>query len=73
LKKTWTEAAKLIYGKNPKKEYNGIQEDISKCKGDFWDHQEDIFHVLGLKHKLYFAGKLNGNSCRNTAMIKLLE
>jgi hypothetical protein len=64
LKKTWTEAAKLIYGK---------QEDISKCKGDFWDHQEDIFHVLGLKHKLYFAGKLNGNSCRNTAMIKLLE
>jgi hypothetical protein len=41
-----------------------MQEEISKCKRGFWDHQEDIFHTLGLKHKLYFAGKLNGNSCR---------
>ena len=41
-----------------------MQEEISKCEGGFWDHQKDIFHALGLKHKSYFAGKLNGNSCR---------
>ena len=41
-----------------------MQEEISKHEGGFWDHQEDIFHTLGLKHESYFAGKLNGNSCR---------
>jgi hypothetical protein len=62
LKKTLTEAANLR--KKTKKEYNAMQEEISKREGGFWDHQEDIFHTLGLKHELYFAGKLNGNSCR---------
>jgi hypothetical protein len=50
--------------KKTKKEYNAMQEEISKREGGFWDHQEDIFHALGLKHESYFAGKLNGNSCR---------
>jgi hypothetical protein len=50
--------------KKTKKAYAAMQEDISKREGGFWDHQEDIFHTLGLKHESYFAGKLNGNSCR---------
>jgi hypothetical protein len=41
-----------------------MQEAISKREGGFWDLQEDIVHALNLKHKSYFAGKLNGNSCR---------
>jgi hypothetical protein len=56
LKKILTEAAN--FRKKTKKEYNAMQEEISKCKGGFWDHQEDIFHALGLKHESYFAGKL---------------
>jgi hypothetical protein len=35
-----------------------MQEEISKREGGFWDAQEDILHALGLKHKLYFSGKL---------------
>jgi hypothetical protein len=50
--------------KKTKKEYTLMQEEISKREGGFWDAQEDIFHALGLKHESYFAGKLNGNSCR---------
>jgi hypothetical protein len=49
LKKTLTEAANLR--KKTKKEYNAMQEEISKRDGGFWDHQEDIFHTLGLKHE----------------------
>ena len=41
-----------------------MQDKIAKREGGVWDHQEDVFHALGLKHKSYFAGKLNGNSCR---------
>jgi hypothetical protein len=40
------------------------QEEISKREGGFWDAPKDIFQTLGLKHELYFAGKLNGNSCQ---------
>jgi hypothetical protein len=28
-----------------------MQEEILKRKGGFWDHLEDIFHTLGLKHE----------------------
>ncbi len=62
LKKKLKDASDLR--KKTKKEYNAMQEEISKREGGFWDHQEDIFHGLGLKHESYFAGKLNGNSCR---------
>jgi hypothetical protein len=58
--------------KKMKKEYTLMQEEISKCEGGFWDAQEDIFHTLGLKHESYFAGKLNGNSCRKQ-MVKAKE
>ncbi len=62
LKQKLTEAANLR--KKTKKEYDVMQDEISKREGGFWDHQEDVFHQLGLKHESYFAGKLNGNSCR---------
>jgi hypothetical protein len=42
-----------------------MQEEISKCEEGFWlGPPENIFHALGLKHELYFTGKLNGNSCQ---------
>jgi hypothetical protein len=56
-----------ILDKKMKKEHTLMQEEegISEREGGFWDaQQEDIFHILGLKHKSYFAGKLNGNSCQ---------
>jgi hypothetical protein len=61
--KSTLKAAKNLR-KKTKKENTLMQEEILKCEGGFWDAQEDIFHALGLKHESYFAGKLNGNSCR---------
>jgi hypothetical protein len=61
--KSVLKAAKILR-KKAKKEYTLLQEEISKREEGFWDAQKYIFHTLGLKHELYFTGKLNGNSCR---------
>jgi GTP cyclohydrolase II len=53
--------------------FKKIMKENSRSKGSFYLLREDCFRKVGMKHKAYFAGKLNGKSCANGESSRLFK